>query len=117
MAESEKQSGKSVPKGLKPWKKGESGNPSGRPPAPICIPNILREIGAEVDPETKRTRLQGVMAKVFDYADAGQSWAVQFIAERTEGKVKDTLALEGGGTLEVVTRVVRKESAPSDDHP
>lgn len=100
---------------LKPrWKKGQSGNPNGRPPKPVCIPDILREIGAEKDPATKRTRIQDLMRKVYGFANDGEAWAVQFIAERTEGKVKDTLALEGGGELKVVTRVVRERAADAD---
>lgn len=87
---------------------------TGRPPRPICIPDILREIGAEVDPTTKRTKLQDLMRRVWGYAMEGEAWAVAFVADRTEGKVRDTLALEGGGdTLRLVTRIVRPE-APVD---
>ena len=88
----------------------------GRPPRPVCIPDILREIGAEVDPATKRTKLQDLMRDVWGYARQGQSWAVTFIADRTEGKVRDTLRLEGEAEpLELVTRVVRvkvEDAAP-----
>lgn len=101
-----------IPRG-KPFQKGWKGGP-GRPPKPVCIPDILREIGAEKDPATKRTRIQDLMRKVYGFANLGEAWAVQFIAERTEGKVKDTLALEGGGELKVVTRVVRERAADAD---
>jgi len=60
----------------------------GRPPKPICIPDILRKIGAETmdTPEGKMQKLEAVCRLVFKYAAAGDSWAVQFIADRTEGK-------------------------------
>ena len=42
------------------------------------------------------TKLEAVLRAVYGYALKGQSWAVQFIAERTEGKVRETLP--GGDT-------------------
>ena len=33
------------------------------------------------------------MRKVFEYALQGKSWAVEFIAERTEGKVRQALSV------------------------
>lgn len=76
------------------WGKGKSGNPKGRPKREICVPDILRAIGNEIDPNTKRTKLQELMRKVYEFAEAGESWAVNTILERTEGKVKDILAVE-----------------------
>lgn len=85
------------------------------------IPDILRKIGRsnipaemarklpeQFPPAWKRnaTWLETVMRLTYMRAAAGEQWAVQFIADRTEGKVKDTLALEGGKTLEVVEEIV-----------
>lgn len=55
------------------------------------IEHILQRIGDEelqLQGETI-TKLEAVLRAVFGYALKGQSWAVQFIAERTEGKVRD----------------------------
>ena len=39
-------------------------------------------------------KLEVVMRKVFNYALEGKSWAVQFIAERLEGKAKEHIVME-----------------------
>lgn len=88
MSKSEKQNQNSHDK---PWlfAKGQSGNPNGHPPKVKCIPDILKAIGEEeIETEMgKMTRLDVVMRKVYKFALEGRAWAVQFISERTEGKV------------------------------
>lgn len=80
------------------------------PKATKRIPDLLRRFGqwecpealidkmTAVFPQAKRQKLDvfgAVMLRVYVEALQGEPWAVQFIAERTEGKVKDTLAVEG----------------------
>ena len=62
-----------------------SGNPKGRPKSVISIPDLLKKIGQD-NHTSGNTKLDVVMQKVFDYAIEGKAWAVQFIADRTEGK-------------------------------
>ena len=71
------------------WKKGQSGNLKGRPPKVKCIPDILKAIGQEQVNREGLTKLDAVMNKVFHFAVEGRPWAVQFIADRTEGKAKE----------------------------
>jgi len=74
----------------KGWKPGESGNPNGRPPKIRSIPDILHKIGDEEGTvDGNLTKLDVVLRKVFDYALEGKAWAVQFIADRTEGKPRE----------------------------
>ena len=62
----------------------------GRPKGVQSIPDILRKIGDEEGTKSgDLTKLQYVMRKVFDFAVEGKPWAVQFIADRTEGKAKE----------------------------
>jgi|TARA_Y100001951_G_C11067901_1_gene144444 hypothetical protein len=68
------------------FKPGVSGNPNGRPKGSQSIPDILRKIGDEEGTTDGKSKLDVVMYKVFQYALEGKSWAVQFIADRTEGK-------------------------------
>lgn len=79
--------GKPVPNGAKP---GEVRNPYGGVRKEFNINRILREIGDEPvnpnNPLSKRTKLESVLRKVFKYARLGEAWAVNFIADRTEGK-------------------------------
>ena len=74
----------------KPFKKGQSGNPNGRPPKVKSIPDILKKIGEEEGTLDGKSKLDVIMYKVFQYALEGKPWAVQFIADRTEGKAKET---------------------------
>ena len=73
------------------FKKGGVGNPRGRPKREICIPDILRKIGDEPSGIKDLNKLQAVMHKVYSQAVKGNSWAVQFIADRCEGKAVETV--------------------------
>ncbi len=74
------------------FKPGQSGNPKGRPKGIQQIPDILRKIGEEDGlKDGSKTKLDVVMTRVFGYALEGKPWAVQFIADRTEGKAVETV--------------------------
>jgi len=89
------------------FKPGMSGNPAGRPKKVKCIPDILAKIGKlkvkdnDLLPDKirekfddKTTMLDAVLNMVYIYALQGQAWAVQFIAERTEGTAPKTVVLQ-----------------------
>ena len=69
------------------WKKGQSGNPKGRPKKPFCIPEILRKISAEVQ-DGNLSNLEALLREVYRRALKGEGWAVNFVADRLEGKPK-----------------------------
>ena len=71
------------------FKRGVSGNPNGRPKGARSIPDILRKIGDEEGTLDGKSKLDVIMYKVFQFALEGKPWAVQFIADRTEGKAKE----------------------------
>ncbi len=71
------------------FKSGVSGNPNGRPKGVQSIPDILKKIGEEEGTLDGKSKLDVIMYKVFQYALEGKPWAVQFIADRTEGKAKE----------------------------
>jgi hypothetical protein len=74
------------------FKKGQSGNPNGRPKGKTSIPDMLLRIGAEDGTKDGQySKLEVVLRRVFEFALEGKSWAVEFIAERTEGKVRQEL--------------------------
>lgn len=75
------------------WKPGQSGNPKGRPKKPFCIPEILRQISDEIH-EGNLTKLESLLRLVYDHALAGEPWAVNFIADRLEGKPKQALSVQ-----------------------
>ena len=75
-------------KGFKP---GVSGNPNGRPKGIQSIHDILRKIGEEDGTVDGKSKLDVIMYMVFSFALEGKPWAVQFIADRTEGKALDRI--------------------------
>ena len=72
------------------WKKGQSGNPAGRPigSGDKQFVEQLRIVLAEVvpdDPAGKR-KLRRIAEKLVDAALEGHSWAIQQVADRIDGK-------------------------------
>ena len=74
----------------------------GRPKGSRSIPDILRKISDEEGTTSGIDKLEVVMRKVFQYALEGKSWAVQFIAERFEGKAKEHIITEEFKPLQVL---------------
>jgi hypothetical protein len=103
----------------RPFKKGQSGNPDGRPPSVKRIPEILKAIGEEnagLKGADKQdwTKLDALMRAVYSYALAGKPWAMHFVAERTEGKVTDTHEIVGQIPIAMEVIVTKKKADDSD---
>ncbi|MBT4851329.1 MAG: hypothetical protein HON37_04580 [Candidatus Marinimicrobia bacterium] len=96
---------KKMPTGRR-FKPGKSGNPKGRPKKAKCIPDLLRKIGEYQAPEeihdhvieyfelpkdTTLSMAEAVCMVVYMKATEGQSWAINFIVDRTEGKPAQTI--------------------------
>jgi len=91
------------------WKKGESGNPRGRPPREACITSLLVELldkNAEgLSPEMrkklglkagdKKTWRQLVAKAILCGAAMGKPQLVQELLDRLEGKVLQTAEIAG----------------------
>ena len=71
------------------FKMGVSGNPNGRPKGSSSIKDILRRVGEEIGTKDGESKLEAIMRKVFIEAIDGKSWAVQFLADRLEGRPKE----------------------------
>ena len=99
------------------FKKGMSGNPSGRPKGSMSIPDMLKRIGEEEVPNELQDRVQrlfgeaeigkismleAVMRTTMMYAIQGKSWAVQFLADRLEGRPRQTIELESHEPVQLI---------------
>ena len=97
--------------------KGQSGNPNGRPKGSLSIPDMLRRIGEEDVPKELKERvkklfnsaelgeitmMEAIMRTTMMYAIQGKSWAVQFIADRMEGKPRQTIELEQHEPIQLI---------------
>lgn len=65
------------------WQPGESGNPNGRPVEKPFIEQI-RKLCKQEDYK----RLHSAADKLLDMASDGESWAIQVLADRLDGKPK-----------------------------
>lgn len=93
------------------FKAGVSGNPDGRPPNKQSIPDLLRYIGSEEGSAEGLSKLEVVLRKVFGYAVEGKAWAVQFIADRTEGRaIERSVDLDSQEWQELVKEAYKPES-------
>ena len=80
---------------------GKSGNPKGRPPRGHAIADILNMIADEMvlieDGEITKREL--ILRVVLDKALEGEQWAVNFYADRTEGKAIQSVDLDIDGKI------------------
>ena len=89
----------------------------GRPKGSTSIADILRRIGDEAGtPDGTMTKNEVVWRKVYQYAVEGKAWAVQFIADRTEGKALERISVEDFKTpWEIMNEVIEQGERKDDD--
>jgi len=84
----------------KPFKPGQSGNLKGRPKKGHAIAELLRTIGDAkttqfIDGEdVEISNRELLLMNTYKRAIQGESWAVQFIADREEGKALQKMELD-----------------------
>ena len=88
------------------FQKGKVANPYGRPKREQSITEMLRKYGNKKD-STGTTNFEKVAKVIMQKAINGEMWAVQFLADRVEGKVTDKVELNDITPREVVFREVR----------
>ena len=83
---------------LKPWPKGVSGNPGGRPKKRL-LDQMLEELLLTKDSALSEAIAKALLAR----ARAGDVRAIQLVAERTQGRPKQAMEVCGpdGGALEI----------------
>lgn len=83
-----------------PWKPGESGNPGGRGTAKPFLDTLNRAIAQD-----DAKRLRQCAERLLDLAAEGESWAVQMLADRLDGKPKQQTEVTGADGAPLVTSI------------
>ena len=95
----------------RPFPKGTSGNPKGRPKRGLSIAETLREIGNEnMGAGDKRTKLLAMADAAYELALGGDKDMVKFIADRTEGRAHQSLEVTNPDKLDVDEVVVNAKT-------
>ena len=66
------------------WKKGQSGNPGRRPREKPFLDALRVALNEEGDDGQRKLRT--IAARLVDAAVAGESWAIQHVADRLDGR-------------------------------
>ena len=88
------------------WKKGQSGNPLGRPKEK-AFADTIRMVLAEDCPKTGKRKLRRLAEKLYEQAMKGEAWAMCQIADRLDGKPAQALE-HSGPDGEPITKVVNE---------
>jgi len=92
-----------------PFKKGVSGNPKGRPMKGHSWADVLEKIGGEKIEKYDMTRKEAVARKLWGEAAKGQSWAINALMDRLDGKPRMTM----DQTTRNISIIVSDEDAES----
>ena len=79
------------------WKKGESGNPAGIEKQKPFLDQLTKLCIQE-----DYKRLRGAAQKLLDAANEGEPWAVQMVADRTDGKPSQQMETSLTGQIHIV---------------
>jgi hypothetical protein len=95
---------------LKPWKPGESGNPGGRPKR-TPLTDACREVLAQTIPSDSqaRTYAQAIAEMLAAKALEGDIRAAQELADRAEGRPRQSVEIENTALRAAFERMSREE--------
>lgn len=109
--------GTKMPRG-RPWRKGQSGNPKGRPPKDLSLTSLIKEyleqvpdiIGNDGEKNTKTWLELIALAWLTGAADGNQALLKELL-DRLDGKPESKVRLTGG----TIADLVKKESDDAND--
>jgi len=112
MANTEKQNGNSPKglsrtRGLKPFVKGQSGNPKGRPPKHECLTSLLKEELEKISSTDKegRTWKELIVLATLKLAMQGNATALREVWDRVDGKVRQDIGINADVSAEINERL------------
>lgn len=88
------------------FKKGQSGNPKGRPKKEESITSLLRDKLSKKTGESRKTAADQIAAKLVDMAISGNMDAIREISNRVYGRPKQTSEITTVGTIEIIPPII-----------
>jgi len=88
------------------FKKGQSGNPKGRPPKGTALTDLFNEYLNENDGERRKQFIK----KAYDLAISGDSTLFKYIWDRIDGKIKEELGVTIDQSLSDWVKKVSEEN-------
>ena len=91
------------------WKKGQSGNPNGRPKDGQSWAGMLEKIGDEMTKDKGMSKKEAICRILYKEASEGNSWAVKELIDRIEGRPRQQTDMDitsGGESITNVTREI-----------
>jgi hypothetical protein len=85
------------------WKKGQSGNPSGKPKGTLSLVAMLRK-ALQDDPEKCRAIIENLMDNAAHRPDEKSLAFIREILDRIDGKPAQTIQGPDGGPIEIDVR-------------
>jgi hypothetical protein len=100
-------------KNLKPFKKGQSGNPAGRPPKLPHLDKLLDEVlGEEKDGVTAA---KAILAALRAKAAKGDVRAAEILLDRAYGKAKQQIDHTSNGNEIGIKTIIIEDAKPTSD--
>ena len=103
---------KGTPENLIQYKKGQSGNPKGRPKKEYCLTDILKKQGNIRDVDTgekKISRKDAIAQKLWAMAMEGDVNALKYLYDRIDGKPLQQQQLTGNLKHEILEPVTLED--------
>ncbi len=95
-----------------PFEPGQSGNPTGAKPNKRFLDALNRAIAQD---DSKK--LREAAEKVLEFASAGEPWAVQFLADRLDGKAHQSTSLENSDGSPLLSGITVTFAKPDSSVP
>lgn len=95
------------------FKKGQSGNPNGRPPKDISLTDLMRNFLAGVPEGQKKARKEFLVTKVYEMAMKGDQAALKLVWNYVEGMPKQDFNHSAEILVQLVNYAKRKKDNPA----
>lgn len=84
---------KGNPQNLRPWKKGQSGNPKGAQKKLPALDKLMAEVLGSTDDDGEKSEAKAILQALINKAKKGDTRAAEILLDRGYGKPKEKLEI------------------------